>query len=114
MLDTWKHSGFTVFCGNRIYSGDATAMENLARYIIRASFSQERMTYLRDESKVVYQSKNGKETKDFAVLEWLAAVCSYVPNRGEQMVRYYGYYSNVCRGRRQKEKADDTIPNIRS
>ena len=24
-------------------------------------------------------------------LEWLAAMCSHVPNRGEQMVRYYGY-----------------------
>ena len=30
-------------------------------------------------------------------------MCSHVPNRGEQMVRYYGWYSNVCRGRRQKE-----------
>ncbi len=44
MLGTWKHTGFTVFCGNRIYPHDDTAMENPARYIIRASFSQERMT----------------------------------------------------------------------
>jgi len=29
MLDTWKHTGFTVFCGNRIYPGDATAMDTL-------------------------------------------------------------------------------------
>ena len=62
-------------------------MEKLARYIIRASFSQERMTYLRDESKVVYQSKDAKQTKIFDALEWLAAMCSHVPNRGEQMVR---------------------------
>ena len=39
-------------------------------------------------------------------------MCSHVPNRGEQMVRYYGYYSNVCRGRRQKEKTDAAIPAI--
>jgi len=38
-------------------------MENLARYIIRASFSQERMTYIPEESKVIYQSKDGKEEK---------------------------------------------------
>ena len=25
------------------------------------------------------------------LLEWLAAMCSHIPNRGEQMVRYYGY-----------------------
>jgi hypothetical protein len=43
MLSAWKYSGFHVFCGNRISPNDDTAMENLARYIIRASFSQERM-----------------------------------------------------------------------
>ena len=75
-------------------------MENLARYIIRAPFSQERMIYIRDESKVLYQSKDAKETKNFDALEWLAAMCSHVPNRGEQMVRYYGHYSNVLRGKR--------------
>jgi hypothetical protein len=57
MLDTWEHSGFTVFCGNRIYPHDDTAMENLARYIIRDSCSLERMTYLRDESKIIYRAK---------------------------------------------------------
>ena len=34
MLSAWKHSGFHVFCGNRISPNDDTAMENLARYII--------------------------------------------------------------------------------
>ena len=38
-----EHTGFNVFCGNRISPNDGTAMDNLARYIIRASFSQERM-----------------------------------------------------------------------
>jgi hypothetical protein len=42
MLSNWRHSGFNVFCGPRIQPGDAEAMENLARYIIRASFSQEK------------------------------------------------------------------------
>ena len=37
---------------------------------------------------------------------------SHIPNRGEQMVRYYGCYSNVSRGKRQKEGIDDTIPCI--
>ena len=71
----------------------AEAMENLARYVVRASFSQERMTYLPDESQVLYRSKDGKNEKIFDALEWLAAMCSHVPNKGEQMVRYYGYYS---------------------
>jgi len=63
MLMNWRHSGFNVFCGPRLQPRDEKAMENLARYIIRASFSQERMTYIPAESKVIYQSKDGKEEK---------------------------------------------------
>jgi hypothetical protein len=86
-------------------------MENLARYIIRASFSQERMQYLPEPPKVVYRAKDGSEEKVFDALEWLAAMCSHIPDRGEQMVRYYGYYSNVSRGKR-KETEDDGVPAI--
>ncbi len=35
LLSTWRHSGFHVYCGNRISPDEETAMENLARYIIR-------------------------------------------------------------------------------
>jgi len=112
MLDRWKHTGFNVFCGNRIAPTDETAMENLARYIIRASFSQERMQYLDQEGTVVYRSKRGETTKSFPAMEWLAAMCSHIPNRGEQMVKYYGFYSNVSRGKRQKEGSDDAVPCI--
>ena len=105
MLSTWRHSGFHVFCGNRISPDEETTMENLARYIIRASFSQERMQYLDQEGKVVYTSRDGRISKSFPALEWLANLCSHIPNRGEQPVilRYYGRYSNVSRGKRQME-----------
>jgi hypothetical protein len=91
MLSSWRHSGFHVFCGNRISPNDETAMENLARYIIypeghtRASFSypeghkQERMQYLDQEGKVVYTSKDGRTSKSFPALEWLANLCSHIP-----------------------------------
>jgi hypothetical protein len=36
-------------------------MEDLPRYITRASFSQERMTYITEESKVLSRSKDGKK-----------------------------------------------------
>ena len=60
---SWQHSGFNVFCGQIIHPGDEKAMENLARYSIRASFSQERMAYVPGEAKGMYQSKDGKEEK---------------------------------------------------
>jgi hypothetical protein len=95
MFSTWQHSGFHVFCGNRISHDEETAMENLARYIIRASFSQERMIYLDQEGKVVYMSRDGKDTKVFPALEWLAAMCFHIPKRGEQIVRYYGFWNTI-------------------
>jgi hypothetical protein len=64
------------------------------------------------ETGSCYRSKDGKKENVFDVLEWLAAMCSNVPNEGEQMVRYYGYYSNVCRGQRKKADTDGLIPCI--
>jgi hypothetical protein len=112
LMDNWRHTGFNVYVGPRILPWHRLSMENLARYIIRASFAQERITYNRESAEVVYRSKGGAKVKVFDVLEWLAAMCSHVPNKGEQMVRYYGYYSNVARGKRGKAEADDVIPCI--
>ena len=112
LILSWRYSGFQVYVGPRIQPGEEEATENLARYIIRASFSQERMTYLPEESKVTYESKDGKEEKAFDALDWLAAMTSHVPDKGEQMVRHYGHYSNASRGLRQKKNFDDLIPSI--
>jgi len=86
------------------------------------------MTYLPDESQVLYRSKDGKNEKTFDALEWLAAMPACAcrtqtgapmsppkagkPNKGEQMVRYYGYYSNVRRGKRKKQNQDEWISCI--
>ena len=94
----WRHSGFNVYCGKAIWPHNEEGLENLARYIIRASFSQERVTYVaaQDSSdraaKVIYKSKDGKTTKTFDALDWLVQLVTHIPNRGEQMVRYYGFY----------------------
>jgi hypothetical protein len=85
----WRHSGFNVYCGNAIWPHNEDGLENLARYIIRASFSQDRMTYIPgDESangvaKVNYESKDGKTSKSFDALDWLAQLTVHVPNKGE-------------------------------
>ena len=57
LILSWRHTGFNVYCKDRIYPRDTKSMENLARYIIRASFSQERMNYVSEASKVIYKSK---------------------------------------------------------
>ena len=78
---------------------DENALENLAHYIIRAAFSQERMTYIIEDqspdatAKVIYQSRDGKTSKTFDALDRLAQLTTHIPGKNEQMVRYYGYYS---------------------
>jgi hypothetical protein len=85
----WHHSGFNVYCGDAIWPHNEEGLENLARYINRASFSQERMNYISasDSSdgvaKVVYASKDGKTSKTFDALDWWAQLVIHIPDRGE-------------------------------
>lgn len=99
----WPHSGFHVHQGGRIESNDKAERERVAGYILRAPLSQEKMRYLEEKDQVIYQSgKKGSEKKVFTALDWLAALTAHIPNRGEQMVRYYGWYSNKSRGIRKE------------
>jgi hypothetical protein len=88
----WQHSGFNVYSGNAIWPHNEERLENLARYIIRASFSQERMTYIpaHDASdgvaRVIYESKDGKTSKTFDALDWLVQLTTHIPNRVNQTV----------------------------
>ena len=43
----------------------------------------------------------------FSVLDWLAALTAHIPNAGEHLVRYAGWYSNVSRGTRRKTQEED-------
>ena len=103
-MDSWHHSGFHVYCGNSIMYDDQEGMERLAQYIIRAPISQERMRYISvSESmaglaQVIYTGKRDKNQECFDALDWLARLVTHIPNKGEQLVRYYGYYSNRTRG----------------
>ncbi|MCF8083149.1 MAG: transposase [Deltaproteobacteria bacterium] len=78
MLMNWRYSGFNVFCGPRIRPGVEKAMENLARYIIRASFSRERMTYIPEESKVVYRSRDGTEGLSWRHQIWSCIIYDFL------------------------------------
>jgi len=91
-----------VYCGNAIWPHNEEGLENLARYIIRASFSQERMTYnAADESadgtaKVIYESKDAKTSKTFDALDWLAQLVTHIPNKEERSAKriagkFYGF-----------------------
>ena len=65
------------------------------------------MNYVREESRVIYKLKDGKNTMQFDSTDFIVSLASHIPNKGEQIVRYFGYYSNVCRSRRKRQKEDE-------
>ena len=44
----------------------------------------------------------------FSAGDWLAALTAHIPNAGEHLVRYYGWYSNVNRGKRRKAQGGES------
>jgi hypothetical protein len=125
LMRSWAHSGFNVNASVRIVADDATGRENLARYLIRAPFSMNKIRYDTIAQTVIYKTKMvegpNRNFEIFDPLDFLAAVTSHIPNRGEHLVRYYGYYSSVQRGRRRRQGreklplgppplSDDTAP----
>ena len=110
-MSTWQHSGFNIHCGSPVSFSDTDAMERLARYIVRAPISQERLKYIpanKSENgigKAVYEGKTTYRVETFPAVDFLARLVTHIPNKQEQTVRYYGYYSNKSRGMRAKAEA---------
>ncbi len=50
----------------------------------------------------------------FDPLDFLAAVTAHIPDRREHLVRYYGYYSSVQRGKRRKRGLEERPPEAPS
>jgi len=112
----WRHmSGFSVHNGVRIAPDDEKAKERVAQYIIRNPFSEAKLSYKEDTGMVVYKSKmtHGKDKRNFlivAVEKFIALITQHIPEKNQQLVRYYGFYSNRSRGERNKE-ADQEDPD---
>jgi len=48
---------------------------------------------------------NGSDNFEvFDPLDFLAEVTQHIPNKGEHLIRYYGFYLNKRRGLQQKKK----------
>jgi hypothetical protein len=106
VLYSWKHSGFNLHAGELVPPEAKADLEDLAQYILRNPFSVEKMTLESPGDTVIYRSRlNAKINRNFEVFtptDFLAAITQHIPDKGAQMVRYYGWYSNKMRGVRQR------------
>jgi hypothetical protein len=102
----WPHSGFHVHDGVRVAADERDFAVRLARYCARNPVALGRMEYQKQDSTVTYHSDKpigptaGSETID--ALEFLARVVSHIPNKGQVLQRYYGWYASRVRGMRRK------------
>jgi hypothetical protein len=108
LLLSWRHTGFSVHNRVRVEPEDQPAVERLARYIMRPPISLERMAW-DGVGEVSYRRKRGHEgtglpvelIETFDPAEFLARVIMHIPEPRRHLVRYYGAYSNVSRGKRR-------------
>jgi len=69
--------------------------------VLRPSFAGTRLQFDPQEGQIEYHTSKGIRRRMDA-LDWIALVTSHIPDVHEQMVRYYGRYSNASRGKRKK------------
>ena len=131
-MTTWQHSGFSVDRSVYLPKGDVAGLERLAQYMVRCPLSLARMTRVTDEGSVIYRAEKTEcrrfpqaATEDlragprrnfqvFDVFDFLAELTQHIPDKGEHLVRYYGWYSYRRRGMRAKQGIDDEIKIDRS
>jgi hypothetical protein len=104
ILDRFHHPGFSAYEGEGVSAGDSAARERLASYL--APFSLARLHYDRDAGFVTYEARASSRSnlpapERFSPLDALAALTAHIPEKGVQLVRYCGYYSNKARGQRR-------------
>lgn len=52
-------------------------------------------------------SIDGSSLKEFDAVDFTASLCSHIPNKVSRWLECYGYYSNICSGRRKKDNANE-------
>ena len=115
LLLSWRHTGFSVHNRVRVEPEDGPAVERLARYIMRPPISLERIGW-NEDGEVRYRPKGGHDgrarqpgdvAETFDPAEFLARVIMHIPEPRRHLVRYYGAYSNVSRGKRRRQDEAD-------
>jgi len=103
LIRSWRHSGFDVFVGQPIAPDDRRALEHVARYLLRAPVSLERMRYDPTEARVSIQPLPGEQggTVELEALEFIARLILHIPDVRERQVLYYGAYANASNLRRR-------------
>jgi hypothetical protein len=109
LLLSWRHSGFSVHTSVTVPPDDRDGLERLARYLLRAPVSLERLHVDEDAQAIAYagRRRGGHEAQPASAPldphDFLARVLMHIPDPRRHVIRYYGAYSSVVRGRRARQ-----------
>jgi hypothetical protein len=108
LLDSWKtgHTGFSAHNRVTVTAGDTVGLERLARYLLRAPLSLERLEL--EGALARYRHKRAKRPAEelFDPQDLLARLLMHIPAPRLHVVRYYGHYANAARAGRRREAED--------
>jgi hypothetical protein len=107
ILLSWRHPGFSVYQGDPIAPDDHETRQRLAKYMVHPPVALDRLRYHPETAQVAYYARNHDRSGEpeacaahiIPALDFLAALCTHIPNAGQQLVRYCGAFSNVRRAR---------------
>jgi hypothetical protein len=111
LLLSWRHPGFSVHTTVTVPSDDRDGLERLARYLLRAPVSLERLRVDEDAQAIAYTGRRraGHEPQMTSAPldphDFLARVLMHIPEPRRHVIRYYGAYSSVVRARRARQAA---------
>ena len=113
-MSSWKHTGFNVDSGRSVPPENRAEREQLCQYVLRNPFSSAKVTLEYPHDTVIYRSRlNPKINRNFEVfdpVDFLAVLSQHIPDKGVQMIRYYGLYSNKMRGCRSRTNPLASVP----
>jgi len=117
MLMSWDHnSGFNVHSGgNRISGSNESRIEQVSRYMSRATITARRVDFdPGDQTVTVYEKQEQpfSKTARYSILDFLGLLACQIPSTYESLVYYYGIYSSSYRGKDKKEEIETELEQV--
>ena len=108
LLDSWKsgHTGFSAHNRVTVAPGDGEGLERLARYLLRAPLSLERLELDGSVAHYRHERATKRRGEAFDAHDFLARLLQHIPAPRLHLVRYYGHYANAARAK-QRAPPDD-------